>query len=65
MPKAERARLNKIVKQAHAAGRRVRFWATPESEEMWQELVAADVDHINTDQLEKLNAFLSQPTNEH
>lgn len=64
LPEAERAKLKEIVKQAHAAGRRVRFWATPETEEMWQELVAVEVDHINTDQLEKLNAFLTQQAKE-
>lgn len=64
MPEAERTRLREIVKQAHAAGRRVRFWATPESEALWQELVAAGVDHINTDKLEKLHNFLTKQTNE-
>ncbi len=62
MSEAERTKLRSIVKQAHAAGRRVRFWATPESEAVWRELVAADVDHINTDQLERLSAFLKRQT---
>lgn len=62
MSEAERTKLRTIVKQAHAAGRRVRFWATPESEAVWRELVAADVDHINTDQLERLSAFLKRQT---
>ncbi|MCA9018916.1 MAG: phosphatidylinositol-specific phospholipase C/glycerophosphodiester phosphodiesterase family protein [Planctomycetaceae bacterium] len=64
MSDAERTKLREIVRQAHAAGRRVRFWATPESEELWQELVAAGVDHINTDKLEKLHDFLSQQAND-
>ncbi|WP_409999834.1 phosphatidylinositol-specific phospholipase C/glycerophosphodiester phosphodiesterase family protein [Gimesia panareensis] len=58
MSEAERTKLQMIVKQAHTAGRRVRFWATPESEAVWRELVAADVDHINTDQLKRLSVFL-------
>ncbi|QDU03193.1 hypothetical protein V6x_29050 [Gimesia chilikensis] len=60
MSEAERTKLRSIVKKAHAAGRRVRFWATPESEAVWRELVAADVDHINTDQLERLSVFLKR-----
>ncbi|QDT84527.1 hypothetical protein MalM14_21870 [Gimesia chilikensis] len=60
MSEAERTKLRSIVKQAHAAGRRVRFWATPESEAVWRELVAADVDHINTDQLGRLSVFLKR-----
>ncbi|GAA0462879.1 hypothetical protein Ade02nite_29500 [Paractinoplanes deccanensis] len=63
MPAAERAKLRQFVGDAHAAGRRVRFWATPDTagparEAVWRELVAADVDHINTDDLAGLEAFL-------
>ncbi|SDH31093.1 Glycerophosphoryl diester phosphodiesterase family protein [Lentzea fradiae] len=63
MPADERAGLRSIVRTAHRAGQRVRFWATPdvlgpERDAVWRELVAADVDHINTDDLEGLAAFL-------
>lgn len=58
MPEAEREKLRKIVSQAHAGGRVVRFWATPESEAVWTELADAGVDLINTDNLERLQDFL-------
>lgn len=63
MPEEERAKLREIVATAHADGQRVRFWATPEvpdaaREAVWQELVAAEVDYINTDNLAALEAFL-------
>ncbi len=58
MSSTEQQKLRSIVQQAHAAGRRVRFWATPESEKLWEQLVAAGVDHINTDQLGRLQTFL-------
>ncbi len=58
MPAEERSKLHKIVEQAHAAGRRVRFWATPEKPSVWHELKAAGVDLINTDDLAGLRAFL-------
>ena len=63
MPEAERQKLHAIVEQAHAAGYRVRFWATPDldtaaREALWRELVAAGVDHINTDDLAGLQEFL-------
>ncbi|MEV6302795.1 phosphatidylinositol-specific phospholipase C/glycerophosphodiester phosphodiesterase family protein [Actinoplanes sp. NPDC051861] len=62
-PAAERARLHDFVAAAHAARQRVRFWATPDvpgaaREAVWRELVAADVDHINTDDLAGLESFL-------
>jgi hypothetical protein len=55
---SQRVRLQEIVRKAHAKGRIVRFWATPEQESLWQELLAADVDLINTDQLARLRKFL-------
>ncbi len=63
MPAAERAKLRAFVRDAHADGQRVRFWATPDvpgeaREAVWRELVAAGVDHINTDDLAGLEAFL-------
>jgi hypothetical protein len=60
MPDSERQKLRGIVAKAHAAGRRVRLWATPENEAVWTELLAAEVDLINTDELDRLQNFLSQ-----
>ncbi len=40
-------------------GRRVRFWATPERVAIWNELHAAGVDLINTDDLAGLAKFLN------
>ena len=62
-PDAERAKLHDLVDRAHEAGYRVRFWATPDvaspaRDAVWRELLAADVDHINTDDLAGLQAFL-------
>ncbi|MGP3769510.1 phosphatidylinositol-specific phospholipase C/glycerophosphodiester phosphodiesterase family protein [Streptomyces sp. SDT5-1] len=63
IPPAERDKLRGIVGAAHARGQRVRFWATPdiagpERDAVWAELIAADVDHLNTDDLAGLRAFL-------
>jgi glycerophosphoryl diester phosphodiesterase family protein len=65
MPAAERTRLHEIVRVAHDAGQRVRFWATPdvagpERDAVWSELVDAAVDHINTDDLAGLQDFLTR-----
>ncbi|MCA9077621.1 MAG: phosphatidylinositol-specific phospholipase C/glycerophosphodiester phosphodiesterase family protein [Planctomycetaceae bacterium] len=58
MPSAEKEKLKQIVQQAHAEGRAVRFWATPETHEMWEVLADAGVDKINTDDLDGLQDFL-------
>ncbi|MBT2489717.1 phosphatidylinositol-specific phospholipase C/glycerophosphodiester phosphodiesterase family protein [Streptomyces sp. ISL-96] len=62
-PAAERAKLHAIVSAARRRGQRVRFWATPDlpgpaRDSVWTELLAADVDHINTDDLAGLERFL-------
>ncbi|MFJ8561804.1 phosphatidylinositol-specific phospholipase C/glycerophosphodiester phosphodiesterase family protein [Streptomyces microflavus] len=62
-PRAERDRLRTLVTAAHREGRRIRFWATPdlpgpEREAVWSELLAAGVDHLNTDDLAGLERFL-------
>ena len=54
----ERKKLERIVEQAHASGRRIRFWATPETPQAWAVLRDAGVDHINTDDLAGLERFL-------
>ena len=57
-PPEQREKFRNIIAQAHASRRGVRFWATPESESLWRELRDAEVDLINTDQLERLRMFL-------
>ncbi|WP_234543947.1 phosphatidylinositol-specific phospholipase C/glycerophosphodiester phosphodiesterase family protein [Streptomyces shenzhenensis] len=62
-PQAERHKLRGIVQQAHAAGQKVRFWATPDvagpaRDALWSELLAAGADYLNTDDLAGLEAFL-------
>ncbi|MFJ9311796.1 phosphatidylinositol-specific phospholipase C/glycerophosphodiester phosphodiesterase family protein [Streptomyces cyaneofuscatus] len=66
-PRAERDRLRTLVRAAHREGRRIRFWATPdlpgpEREAVWSELLAAGVDHLNTDDLAGLERFLRART---
>jgi Glycerophosphoryl diester phosphodiesterase family len=60
MPEEERKRLREFVAKAHKQGRKVRFWATPETEAAWKELLAAGVDFINTDKLKELEKFLKE-----
>ncbi|MDO4263202.1 MAG: phosphatidylinositol-specific phospholipase C/glycerophosphodiester phosphodiesterase family protein [Deinococcus sp.] len=57
-PAAERQKLKDTVAQAHADGQRVRFWATPENPAVWQALIDAGVDQINTDDLSGLRTYL-------
>lgn len=58
MPDEERTKLREFAEKAHKQGRKLRFWATPEKEEVWKELHAAGVDFLNTDRLKELAEFL-------
>lgn len=63
MPQEERQKLHHIVRTAHDKGRLVRFWATPDQRSparraIWSQLLTADVDLINTDDLDGLRTFL-------
>lgn len=51
-------KLAEVVKKAHARGRQIRFWATPDTAEMWRVLKQSGVDWINTDDLSGLETFL-------
>ena len=51
MPAEERAKLKDIVAKAHAQGRQVGWWGSPDKPAFWKELLDDDVDLINTDDL--------------
>ncbi|GAA2635335.1 phosphatidylinositol-specific phospholipase C/glycerophosphodiester phosphodiesterase family protein [Streptomyces vastus] len=62
-PEAERQKLRSIIAAAHSRRQKVRFWATPDlagpaRDALWGELLAADVDYVNTDDLAGLEKFL-------
>ena len=63
VPAEDAAKLERVLREAHGLGARVRFWATPDApgparEALWGVLADAGLEHINTDDLEGLAAFL-------
>lgn len=54
----ERMKLSWLVAQAHLYGKKVRLWAAPEKQTVWQELINCGVDLINTDKLSQVRNFL-------
>lgn len=58
MSPEEKAKLRAFVSEAHREGRRIRFWGAPDKPNAWRELLKADVDLINTDNLVGLGNFL-------
>lgn len=60
IPPDEKAKLRQIVERTHQQGRRLRFWAMPDTPAVWRELSGSGVDLINTDSLPGLQRFLRQ-----
>lgn len=60
IPADEATKLKEIVQKVHAKGRRLRFWATPDTPAAWKVLNDANVDLINTDDLPGLAEFLTK-----
>lgn len=65
MPALEELRLRGLVTEAHALGRTMRFWGTPDHagaarEAVWSMLLDAGVDQISTDDLAELATYLAR-----
>lgn len=58
MPQEERSKLCAYVAMAHRFRKKVRLWASPENNTVWEELLKCGVDLINTDKLATLKDFL-------
>lgn len=59
VPSAVRRRVVQAVTRAHAQGRRLRFWNTPDLPAVWKLLLDSGVDLIGADDLDALRLFLS------
>lgn len=53
-------RVRGLAQRVHAEGKKLRLWAIPDNELAWSFLLEAGVDFINSDQLERLNTFLTK-----
>lgn len=58
------AAIRAAVESAHAMGKPIRFWATPDTPEAWQQLIQWQVDYINTDHILALRDYLRSVTGE-
>jgi hypothetical protein len=50
--------LEKLAEAVHDQGKKLRLWASPETEHVWQVLLDAGVDFINTDKLKELQSYM-------
>ena len=58
IPDSDMQTLETLARKTHAEGKKLRLWATPETEDAWAALKKAGIDFLNTDQLARLQQFL-------
>jgi alkaline phosphatase len=52
-------KIKPAVEKAHQLNKPIRFWATPDDQNAWEQLMKLQVDYINTDKIQELANFLS------
>ena len=60
LPDQARAKMLQLIEAAHRKEKKIRFWATPDFENSWRELMRAQVDVIVTDKVPALVQFLRE-----
>lgn len=53
-------RLTAMIDSAHAIGKKVRFWETPDNPACWKELIRLHADVIGTDRINELAIYLDK-----
>lgn len=60
IPQETFVKMKTTVDAVHAQNKKIRFWATPDSKDVWQALAKMGVDFINTDRPTALRIFLEE-----
>lgn len=60
IPEDEYDRLVSFVRDVHEEDKLIRFWATPDNENVWSTLIDAGVDIINVDDLRGMREYLDE-----
>lgn len=58
LPAKEQDTLLWLIESTHRLGKPVRFWATPDNINAWNQLMKLKVDYLNTDKIGELATFL-------
>lgn len=60
LPEKEQDTLQKLVTRAHATGKKIRFWNSPDIMNSWYAYMNLGIDYINTDDINGISTFLQQ-----
>ncbi|MGK2861720.1 MAG: hypothetical protein ACSLE0_07280 [Chitinophagaceae bacterium] len=59
IPVQEEEKIKSVIDSVHLAGKTIRFWAAPDTEDSWALQMKLGVDLIGTDKIEELSAFIN------
>lgn len=60
IPVADSVKLAFYITKMHALQKKIRFWAAPDIENAWRQLMGLQVDYLNTDHIEQISGYLSK-----
>ena len=58
IPEKEKKNLQRMIRQTHDLGKKVRLWATPDNINSWKTMMALEVDYLNTDKVTEMGDYL-------
>ncbi|WP_221391922.1 alkaline phosphatase [Dyadobacter sp. NIV53] len=58
LTKNDKLNIEKVVKQVHSQGKKLRLWATPDYINSWKMFMNLDIDYLNTDKVDELGIYL-------
>jgi alkaline phosphatase len=60
LPKEDEDKLKALIEDAHAKGKKMRFWASPDFEDAWKVFTDMKMDMLVTDNVPLLSAFIGK-----
>lgn len=60
LPESEQDTLKQLIKKVHTAGKKIRFWNSPDIMNSWYAYMRLGIDYINTDDINGISTFLQQ-----
>jgi alkaline phosphatase len=60
LPAKDKDTIQALIAGVHQLQKPIRFWASPDNKEAWQQLMKWKVDYLNTDQISEMAAFLNR-----
>lgn len=60
LPEKDKVKLDSLINSVHAMGKKIRFWAAPDSQRGWKKLMELKADIIGTDHIADVVQFIRQ-----